>query len=162
MRLRPLLAALLLAGAAACSDSTPSSLPSAPPSGFDPPVTVTFEGAPSLRVEVARTPLQRQRGLMQRTSLPEGTGMIFLFPRRTLGGFWMKGTLIPLSIAYVDGDRVVDTKEMTPCTADPCPDYPPKAPYTAAVEAPAGFFPDHGVVPGTRMTLVGTTSPPEG
>ena len=158
MRFRPLLAALALV---ACSGGDPGGLPAPPANGFDPAVTVTFEGAPPLTVEVARTPAQRARGLMQRDSLAPGTGMIFLFPGRTTVGFWMKGTLIPLSIAYVDGDRVVGTAEMTPCREDPCPDYPPTSSYTSAVEASAGFFPAHGIGPGTRMTLSGTTSPPE-
>jgi uncharacterized membrane protein (UPF0127 family) len=138
-----------------------SSLPKAPAGGFDPAVTVAFDGAPVLTAEVARRADQRARGLMQRTSLAENTGMIFLFPGRVTVGFWMKGTLIPLSIAYVDGERVVSTAEMVPCTADPCRDYPPAGPYTAAVEAPAGFFPSHGVGPGTHMTVTGTTASPE-
>jgi len=161
VRLRPLPAAALLAALAACSGGTPGGLPEPPPGGFDAAVTVTFEGAPPLTAEVARTGTQRARGLMQRRELPDGTGMIFLFPRRTTVGFWMKGTLVPLSIAYVDGDVVVSTSEMVPCTHDPCRDYPPAAAYTAAVEAPAGFFPAHHVGPGTRMTLAGTTAPPE-
>lgn len=155
--MRPLLAALLLA--AACSSGT--DLPATPSGGFDPAVTVTFDGAPPITAQVARRPDQRARGLMQRSALAEGEGMIFLFPSRVSVGFWMKGTLIPLSIAYVDGDRVVSTSEMTPCTADPCPTYPPQAPYTAAVEAPAGFFPKHGVRAGTRMTVTGATQAPE-
>ena len=160
MRLPPLLAGLLLV---ACSSGSGgrTDLPESPPGGFDPPVTVAFEGAPAIKAEVARRPDQRARGLMQRTRLAEGEGMIFLFPGRNEGGFWMKGTLIPLSIAYVDGDRVVSTHEMTPCTEDPCPLYPPAAPYTAAVEAPGGFFPKHGVQPGTRMTVTGATNAPE-
>lgn len=157
MRLRPLLAALALV---ACSEA-PADLPPTPTGGFDAPVTVTFEGAPPIKAQVARTREQRARGLMERTSLPEGEGMVFLFPGRVTGGFWMKGTLIPLSIAYVDGDRVVSTHEMQPCESDPCPDYPPAGPYTLAVEAPGGFFPDHGVKAGTRMTLVGATAAPE-
>lgn len=156
VRLSPLLAALALV---ACSGG--GDLPAAPANGFDPPVTVTFDGAPAIRAEVARRPDQRARGLMQRTELAAGEGMIFLFPGRSTVGFWMKGTLIPLSIAYVDGDRVVSVHEMTPCTADPCPDYPPAGPYTAAVEAPGGFFPQHRVGPGTRMTITGETAPPE-
>ena len=159
MRLRPFLAALALTACAGGDAGGP--LPTTPAEGFDPPVTVTFDGAPPITAEVARKPDQRARGLMQRESLPEGQGMIFLFPRRVTVGFWMKGTLIPLSIAYVDGDRVVSIHEMTPCTADPCPTYPPAGPYTAAVEAPAGFFPNHGVKAGTRMTLTGATTPPE-
>jgi uncharacterized membrane protein (UPF0127 family) len=158
VRLRSALACLALV---ACSHGGGSTLPARPAGGFDPAVTVTFAGAPPLAAEVARRADQRARGLMQRTSLPDGTGMIFLFPGRVTVGFWMKGTLIPLSIAYVDGDRVVSTVEMVPCTADPCPSYPPKGPYTAAVEAPAGFFPGHGVVAGTRMTVTGPTGTPE-
>ena len=156
VRIAPLLAALLLA---ACANGT--ALPKDPEGGFDPAVTVTFAGAPPLAVEVARRPDQRARGLMQRTAVPEGTGMVFLFPRRVTVGFWMKGTLVPLSIAYVDGDRVVSIAEMTPCTKDPCRDYPPDGPYTMAVEARAGFFPGHGVHAGTTVTLTGGTQPPE-
>ena len=135
-------------------------LPPAPAGGFDPPVTVRVEGAPPLRAEVARRPDQRSRGLMQRRTLAEGTGMVFLFPSRARGGFYMLGTLVPLSIAYVDGDRVVSTAEMAPCPDQTCPTYPPDGPYTMAVEAPAGFFPDHGVKAGTRVTIDGATEEP--
>lgn len=163
MRLTPLLAATTaataLATTAGCAAHTP--LPRAPRGGFDPPVTVTFEGAPPLRAEVARREDQRARGLMQRSAVPEGTGMVFLYPRRVSESYWMKGTLVPLSIAYVDGDRVVSTAEMTPCRRDPCPDYPAAGPYTMAVEARAGFFPDHGVRPGTRVSVTGATQPPQ-
>ncbi|HVF18650.1 MAG TPA: DUF192 domain-containing protein [Mycobacteriales bacterium] len=136
-------------------------LPPVPAGGFDPPVQVRVEGAPPLTAEVARRPDQRARGLMQRTSLAPDAGMVFLFPERGSGGFHMLGTLIPLSIAYVDGDRVVSTAEMTPCPGQDCPTYPPAGPYTFAVEAVAGFFPEHGVGPGSRITVVGTTAPPQ-
>ena len=136
-------------------------LPPPPAGGFDPAVQVRIEGAPTLIAEVARRPDQRARGLMQRTSLAPDAGMVFLFPERSAGGFYMLGTLIPLSIAYVDGDRVVSTAEMTPCPGQSCPTYPPAGPYTFAVEASAGFFPDHGVSAGSRVTIVGDTAPPE-
>jgi uncharacterized membrane protein (UPF0127 family) len=163
-----LLAALVLAGA--CSRSSGSSdgekirpLPPEPAGGFDPPVTVIFDGAPELRVEVATRPDQWARGLMQRTSVPDGTGMLFLFPAPQSTGFWMFGTLVPLSIAYINDDRVVATAEMVPCTSRSgvCPPYPPGASYTAAVEAPAGFFPKHGVVGGTRLRVIGATLAPK-
>jgi uncharacterized membrane protein (UPF0127 family) len=157
VRLRAVLAALALV---ACAGESPD-LPAAPTGGFDAPVTVTFAGAPPIKAEVARTREQRARGLMQRTSLAEGEGMVFLFAGPVNTGFWMKGTLIPLSIAYVDRDRVVSTHEMAPCTEDPCPTYEPAGPYTLAVEAPGGFFPDHGVKAGTKVTLVGATAAPE-
>lgn len=163
--MRRLLPALALLAAVACGGDDPAPLASrsaAPTATVTPgprPVTVTFEGAPPLAVEVARTSSERAQGLMHRTSVPEGTGMIFLFPQRTGVGFWMKNTLVPLSIAYVDGDRVVSTAEMEPCRADPCRSYPPTGEYTAAVEAPSGFFPSHRVGPGTRMTVSGALPP---
>ncbi len=120
---------------------------------FDGPVTVRFAGAPPIRAEVARTPEQRSLGLMHRASVPDGTGMIFVFQQPTRNGFWMKDTLVPLSIAYLRGGVVVSTAEMEPCRTRDCPVYPPAGEYDTAVEAPAGFFPRHGVVSGTRMTL---------
>lgn len=137
----------------------PVDLPPAPVGGFDPPVIVRFDSAPALRAEVARRPDQRSRGLMQRRTLPDGTGMAFLFPGRSRGGFYMLGTLLPLSIAYVDGDRVVSTAEMEPCPGQTCPTYPPEGAYTMAVEAPAGFFPAHGVKAGTKVRIEGETAP---
>jgi uncharacterized membrane protein (UPF0127 family) len=161
MRRRPLavLALVLLASGCARGDG----LPAKPAGGFDPPVTVVFDGAPELKAEVASRPDQRSRGLMQRKELAPGTGMLFVFPKPATGGFWMRGTLVPLSIAYVYDDRVVATAEMVPCTAreaKDCPFYPPGYHYTAAVEAPAGFFPSHGVVRGTRVRVVGATPAP--
>ncbi|HVE98584.1 MAG TPA: DUF192 domain-containing protein [Mycobacteriales bacterium] len=141
--------------------STTLVLPPPPVGGFDPPVEVRFDGAPPLTVEVARRPDQRARGLMQRPALGERSGMLFLFPERGAGGFYMLGTLIPLSIAYVDGDRVVSTAEMTPCPGQDCPTYAPAASYTIAVEAVAGFFPRWDVRAGTRMRIVGSTRAPE-
>lgn len=135
-------------------------LPGPPPNGFDPAVTVTFEGAPPIQAEVARTSSQRRRGLMQRTELPEGTGMVFLFSRPVSDGFYMLGTLIPLSIAYVNGDTVVSVQEMEPCPTQRCPTYDPEAQYTFAVEARKGFFAEHGVAVGTKVTITGATQKP--
>ncbi len=136
-------------------------LPAPPSGGFDPAVQIIIDGAPTLIAEVARRPDQRARGLMQRTSLAADAGMVFLFPDRAEGGFYMLGTLIPLSIAYVDGDRVVSTVEMVPCPGQQCPTYPPGGPYTMAVEAVAGFFPRYGVKAGTKIRVVGETAPPQ-
>jgi uncharacterized membrane protein (UPF0127 family) len=140
--------------------STSATPESAAPAGA--PVTVIFDGAPPLVVEVARTPEARARGLMYRRSVPAGTGMLFLFPAESNGGFWMRNTLVPLSIAYVNRDRVVSTAEMVPCPpgASQCPTYAAAGPYTAAVEAAAGFFPAHRIGPGTRMTVTGAPEAP--
>ncbi|HXF36437.1 MAG TPA: DUF192 domain-containing protein, partial [Actinomycetota bacterium] len=109
-----------------------------------------------LRVEVADAPAERARGLMGRERLPADAGMVFLFPRPTRAGFWMKDTLIPLSIAFWDeGGRIVAILDMEPCRRDPCPLYRPEAAYVGAVEANRGFFQRHGVEVGDEVELVG-------
>src|ERR687890_2297882 len=106
----------------------------------------------TVRLEVAADPAARARGLMGRTEVPEGTGMVFLYPRDVAEAYWMKNTLVPLSIAFVAADgRVVSVAEMTPCTADPCPSYPPAGPYRYAVELPAGAFDTAGVGEGDKV-----------
>ena len=67
------------------------------------------------RLPVADTDEERQRGLMGRGSLPPDGGMVFRFPETTDETFWMKDTLIPLSIAFIADDRrVVDILDMAP------------------------------------------------
>jgi len=106
----------------------------------------------TVRLEVAADPAARARGLMGRTEVPEGTGMVFLYPRDVAEAYWMKNTLVPLSIAFVAADgRVVSVAAMTPCTADPCPSYPPAGPYRYAVELPAGAFEAAGVGAGDKV-----------
>ena len=110
-------------------------------------------GSPvTVRLEVAADPATRARGLMEREQVPPGTGMVFLYPADVAESFWMKNTLVPLSIAFVAADgRVVSVAEMTPCKADPCPSYAPAGPYRYAVELAAGSFGAAGVGPGARV-----------
>jgi len=103
----------------------------------------------TVHLEVAPDPPSRTRGLSGRTSVPQGTGMVFLYPQDSTGGFWMKDTKVPLSIAFVaTSGKVVSVSEMAPCRADPCQVYYPGAPYRYAVELPAGGFAAAGVGPG--------------
>ena len=120
----------------------------------DRPVTV--------RLEVAADPAARARGLMGRTEVPEGTGMVFLYPRDVAEAYWMKNTLVPLSIAFVAADgRVVSVAEMAPCKADPCPSYPPAGPYRYAVELRAGAFEAAGVGAGDKVVATDPAALPE-
>jgi uncharacterized membrane protein (UPF0127 family) len=114
------------------------------------------EGDPvTVRLEVAADPDTRARGLMEREQVPPGTGMVFLYPEDVAGAFWMRNTLVPLSIAFVAADgRVVSVHEMTPCKADPCPSYAPAGPYRYAVELAAGSFPAAGIGPGSKVVPV--------
>jgi len=111
--------------------------------------TLTIEtraGPVELPVELADSDEERRHGLMGRSSLPAGAGMVFLFEREHQGGFWMKDTLIPLSVAFLDRDgRVLELLDMSPCEADPCPVYDPGVRYVAAVEVNRGAFARLGV-----------------
>jgi uncharacterized membrane protein (UPF0127 family) len=72
--------------------------------------------------------------------------MLFVFGEDTDAAFWMKDTLIPLSIAFIDADgRIVTIHDMEPCTADPCEIYGSDAPYRTALEVNKGAFDEWGV-----------------
>ena len=117
-------------------------------------VIQTDDGEFRLTVEAADTPEERERGLMDRTSLEADHGMVFIFDGPTDGAFWMKDTLIPLSIAFWDeAGEIVGLNDMDPCTADPCPTYGSPEPYVGALEVNQGFFDEHGVVIGDRIEL---------
>jgi uncharacterized protein len=125
--------------------------------------TVRLEaGADTLRisVEVAETLDQQRIGLMERTSLPDGEGMIFVYdePQPASAPFYMFRTRIPLDIAFVDEhQRIVAILHMEPCispVAELCERYTPDVPYTAALEVPRGYLERHGVAVGDRVVLV--------
>ncbi|MFL5309199.1 MAG: DUF192 domain-containing protein [Myxococcales bacterium] len=102
-------------------------------------------------VEIAKTPEEHQRGLMNRPSLPPDQGMLFDFGQEVQESFWMHNTLIPLSIAWFTHDGViVDIQEMA-AQSDAL--HTPKAPYWYALEANKGFFAQHGVQIGDKVTL---------
>jgi uncharacterized membrane protein (UPF0127 family) len=159
--MRLLLVTLLLA--AACSSAPPEgeASPAGPSVGNAasqaPTVALTLSGPGgehTLRVEVADDPEERSRGLMDRTELAADTGMVFRFPSDTDGGFWMKNTRIPLSIAFFDHrGEILRVLDMEPCSADPCPTYDPEVAYRGALEVNQGYFDDLGAEEGWRVRL---------
>jgi uncharacterized membrane protein (UPF0127 family) len=163
-------AAGLVGGDDPVMDDTPRipDLEGAPSSsgGARPTVAYRLEpadgAARTVRLEVAADPAARARGLMGRRQVPEGTGMVFLYPADVREAFWMKDTLVPLSIAFVAADgRVVSVAEMPPCRADPCPTYPPAGPYRYAVELAAGAFGSARVGPGAKVVPVDPSRLPD-
>lgn len=107
-------------------------------------------------VLVAASPEQRARGLMGITDLGGYDGMIFRFPTDSDSAFWMKDTLLPLSIAYLDLDgSVVDTADMDPCPAGTarCPSYPSRGRYRNALEVPQGQLDDLGLTSDSAATV---------
>ncbi len=114
----------------------------------------TEEGSVIIDAEQADSPEQRAFGLMFRESLGEDEGMVFLFFEEHQGGFYMKNTLIPLSIAFFDREgEIVDILDMDPCEADPCEVYTPDEPYEGALEVNQGAFEEWGVQEGDRITV---------
>jgi uncharacterized membrane protein (UPF0127 family) len=140
-----LLVLLLLAVAAACGGED----------GGGPKVVIeTADGEEEIAVEIADTPEERARGLMGRESLPEDSGMIFVYPEPTEGAYWMRNTLIPLSIAFYDSNgEILRILDMEPCRRDPCPLYDPGVPYVGALEVNQGAFERLGVREGDRVEL---------
>jgi uncharacterized membrane protein (UPF0127 family) len=108
----------------------------------------------TLQVELARTPAERERGLMGRRSLAPRAGMVFLYREPTRGAFWMKGTLIPLSAAFYDGrGQILRILRMEPCRSDPCRLYDPGVAYRGVLEVNAGSFGRWGMRAGDRITV---------
>jgi hypothetical protein len=88
------------------------------------------------------------------TTLPQNRGMAFRWDAPTDTTFWMKDTLIPLSIAFWDdAGRIISILDMEPCTADPCPSYGPDEPFVGAVEVDRGALEERGVTLGDRVEL---------
>jgi uncharacterized protein len=123
-----------------------------------PPEAVLVVNTPDdqveIDVEVADTPQERAVGLMNREELEADGGMVFLVPEPTETSFWMKDTLIPLSVAFWDrGGRIFRILDMAPCRQEPCPFYEPGRPWLGAVEVNRGFFREQGVGVGDRVRL---------
>ena len=107
-------------------------------------------------VELARTPAEQAQGLMFRESLPEKTGMLFLFPDRDTHHFWMKNTMIPLDMIWLDGaGKVIFVSADTPpCRADPCPSYGPEVPATSVLEIAGGMAKKERVTVGSSLKFL--------
>jgi uncharacterized membrane protein (UPF0127 family) len=107
---------------------------------------------------LAQTEAERGIGLMNRRDLAGYDAMIFLWPAPTTEAFYMKDTLIPLSIAWFDqSTHFVSETDMAPCppAVVSCPLFSAAAPYTVAVEVPEGGLPGLGIGPGSSITLGG-------
>jgi uncharacterized membrane protein (UPF0127 family) len=110
-----------------------------------------LDGVP-FKPELALTPEERAVGLMNRRRAPKD-GMLFVFPGDTTGGFWMKNTLVPLTIAFFDATgKRVRKLSMTPCRRDPCRIYSPRGRYRFALELRAND-PRRAATLGPRLQL---------
>lgn len=154
-----LLASLLLAagcGGEENGESPSGSAPETTASAPDDSATVAL--IPSgggerveLEVEIADEPAEQQRGLMERTELAEDAGMLFVFEQEQELSFWMKDTLIPLSVAYIDSDgRIVDIQDMEPLDTT---SHPSAEPARYALEVNQGFYEERGIEVGDTVEI---------
>lgn len=145
-----LVAFLLIASLSGCGDSSDSGQ-----TRFSEALVVftASDGQTAeLKVEIARTAPEKAQGLMKRDRLDADSGMIFVYESPTRGGFWMKDTYIPLSIAFIAEDgTIVDIQDMKPLDQS---NHMPKSPYIYAVEANQGWFAQQGIKTGDRAEFV--------
>ena len=108
-------------------------------------------GTDTVVAEVARTADERAEGLMYREEVPDGAGMLFVFPDSDIRSFWMSNTYVALDIAYLDaGFTVVDIQQMEPQSTDP---HESAAPAMFALEVRQGWFEEHGVRVGSTARV---------
>lgn len=128
----------------------------------NPPLPITYVDAPKTRLalETATTAAQQERGLMNRTSLPPHTGMIFVFSSDSQVSFWMKDTLIPLDMIFVESDGTVRRVfARVPVVAPNAPDKAipletGRARYV--IELASGEAAADGIRPGIRLHFART------
>ena len=113
------------------------------------PVTQLNAGMHLIRAEVVSDTGTRAQGLMYRKSMAQNAGMLFIFDEAAVHCMWMKNTLIPLSVAFID-DRgaIVNIEDMQPQTED---SHCAAQPVRYALEMNRGWFAARGVKPGSRL-----------
>lgn len=94
----------------------------------------------SFKVELASTDSQRERGLSNRTELGTESGMLFVFPESAVHSFWMKDTLIPLDIIWINEGKIVEMATLDPQTDETIPQYTPKNSAKYVLEINAGLI----------------------
>ena len=143
---RPNLAALFLAAA------TAAALPAAAQqTGPQPQLRTTqlAAGIHIIRAEVADSDETRRNGLMFRRELPGNDGMLFVFEQPDVQCFWMRNTILPLSIAFIaDDGTIVNIEDMAPQTEAP---HCAKKPVRYALEMAQGWFAQHGIDAGKKL-----------
>ena len=139
------------AGDITTSSTEAETTPTPPP----PPSYVVLPGERRIRVEMAVDDESRARGLMQRPALPRGEGMLFVFARSGDYPFWMKNTIIPLDMIWINEEQRVASihHNVPPCRVDPCPSYDPGAPSRYVLELGAGEVVFYGLKVGDAVSF---------
>jgi len=107
-------------------------------------------------IEIADNDYERQLGLMNRQSMEEMQGMLFIFPQERYQSFWMLNTLFSLDIIFINSNKEIVTihKNTTPLSEQ---SYPSSAPAIYVVEVNAGFCETHNIKLGDKVFWIGST-----
>ena len=120
------------------------------------PLLELFAGMHRVEAEVAATPDSRQTGLMQRTMMASQRGMLFVFPEVAKHCMWMRNTLLPLSVAFLDEKgRIINIEDMQPQTEN---NHCAVKPARYALEMNLGWFKSRGV--GAGFAIAGIDKAP--
>jgi uncharacterized protein len=132
----------------------PVGIASTPKPSLQTPVSIQIEQQ-QYQMAIASTPEQQERGLMYQTSLAKRNGMLFpISPSRQVA-FWMKNTLIPLDMLFVQNNRLVQiVHNAQPCKADPCSIYASNTPIDTVIELPGGTAKEDHLEPGARVQIM--------
>jgi uncharacterized protein len=126
--------------------------------GQDLPVVELTAGMHRIEAEVVNTQEARMRGLMMRRSMPTHRGMLFVFEDYARHCMWMKNTLLPLSVAFIDEQgRIINVEEMRPQTED---NHCAARPARYALEMNAGWFKKRGLGSGAALAGIDRAPPP--
>jgi len=113
------------------------------------PMMELTAGFHRIEAEVAATDQNRQTGLMQRQQMAPQHGMLFVFPQPNTYCMWMRNTLIPLSVAFMDEEgKIINVEDMQPKTED---NHCARRPARYALEMNLGWFSQRGLKAGTKL-----------
>lgn len=105
-------------------------------------------------IELAKTEHEKAQGLMYRETLEEKKGMIFIYEEEKKYSFWMKNTLIPLDMIWINNNlTIVDIKQANPCKKDPCSSFIPKENAQYVLELNQGISQKYGIHIGDQCIL---------
>ena len=109
-------------------------------------------GTDTVVAEIASIPEQRQKGLMDRDAVPDGTGMLFVFPRMEERSFWMRNTYVPLDIAFIDDSNLVAGIKQMAALDETLTDS--DIATALVLEVRQGWFAEHGIEEGAAAQVV--------
>jgi Uncharacterized conserved protein len=151
-----LIAVVVFSAAVSCRPNQPApSQASAPAAPSGAHAAVVLPDKSVIEIELATDDATRQQGLMDRESIDPGKGMLFIFPMSGEYPFWMKNTMVPLDMIWIDEARTVVhiASGVPPCTADPCPSYPPGKMAKYVLELKAGEAAAHHLKDGDVVEM---------